>query len=310
MKDWNNLIADENLIINKHFTAGRGGHKIQFVVLHHNAGNLTIQQCWNTWQTRQASAHYQVQADGKIGQLVHDKDTAWHAGNLQANYKSIGIEHADSSLAPNWAISEETLDNGAHLVAAICKAYGLGRPTWGKNVFPHKKFSSTACPASLAGSQNASYMARAQAYYDSMTGSSPAPASSAATPASSKSVFDIDADGYWGPDTNGALQTALGTPVDRVVSSQPAGNKTFIKCAHNGWEWVSNNKAVGSSVILAAEKVMKADGQYNGELDGIAGTGFANGICLRFNGQGDSKLDDPSLAVKRMQTRLRDTHKF
>lgn len=67
------------------------------------------------------------------------------------------------------------MDNGAHLVAALCKHYGLGRPQWGVNVFPHSHFSSTACPASIAGSQNADYMARAQAWYDKMTGTASAP---------------------------------------------------------------------------------------------------------------------------------------
>ena len=78
-----------------------------------------------------------------------------------------------------WAVSEACLDNGAHLVAAICKFYGLGRPQWGKNVFGHKDFSATACPASLAGSQHAAYMSRAQSWYDQMSGSAPAPAPAA-----------------------------------------------------------------------------------------------------------------------------------
>ncbi|WP_240628811.1 peptidoglycan recognition protein family protein [Trueperella pyogenes] len=71
--------------------------------------------------------HYQVDSNGRIGQLVWDRDTAWHAGNWEANTTSIGIEHADISSKP-WRISEACLDNGAHLVAAICHYYKLGRP--------------------------------------------------------------------------------------------------------------------------------------------------------------------------------------
>ena len=66
-------------------------------------------------------------------------------------------------------------------MAALCKRYGLGRPQWGVNVFPHSHFSATACPASIAGDQCADYMAKAQAYYDSMTGSHPAAESSPTT---------------------------------------------------------------------------------------------------------------------------------
>lgn len=169
MKDWNKLEPDEYKLLNKHFTSGRGSQKIRYVVIHHNGGNLTIQGCWSVWQTRAASAQYQVQSDGRIGQLVHDGDTAWHAGNFLANQRSIGIEHADISSNP-WRVSDAAIDNGAHLTAAVCKAYGLGEPTWMKNVFPHYYFSSTECPASLAGDQRDLYLARAKAYYESMNG--------------------------------------------------------------------------------------------------------------------------------------------
>ena len=206
MKSWNDLEPDEYAIVPVHFTPGRGGNKINKVVIHHNGGNLSIQQCYNVWLTRQASAHYQVDANGRIGQLVHDVDTAWHAGDFGANQTSIGIEHADISSSP-WRVSDATLDNGAHLVAAICKRYGLGRPQWGVNVFPHRQFSSTECPASLAGDQNAAYMAKAQAYYDQMTGAtSTGTATVKPAAATTKKYRDIK-----------ALQTAVKAAADNVA---------------------------------------------------------------------------------------------
>lgn len=174
MKSWENLEADENLILSTHMTKGRQGCKVDKIVVHHNAGNLTARQIYDVWQTREASAHYQVAVDGRVSQHVWDTDTAWHSGDWNANLTSIGVEHADISTDP-WSISEATLDNGAHLVAALCKRYGLGRPQWRVNVFPHSDFTSTSCPASLAGDQNAAYMARAQAWYDKMTGTASAP---------------------------------------------------------------------------------------------------------------------------------------
>lgn len=204
MKNWENIEADENLILNKHFTPGRAG-TINKIVLHHNAGNLTIRGCYNVWQDREASAHYQVQSDGRIGQLVWDKDTAWHAGDFNANATSIGIEHADCQTRP-WMISAACLENGAHLVAALCKYYKLGRPTWMKNVFPHSHFSATECPASIAGSQNAAYMKRAQEWYDAMTKGSSKPAPKPAKkpapkPAKKKDINTIAQEvikGAWG----------------------------------------------------------------------------------------------------------------
>lgn len=163
MRDWSNLVADEAYWMGKHYTRGRRGKQIRAVVLHHNAANLSLRGCWETWQTRQASAHYQVDINGRIGQYVHDGDMAWHAGN--ANSYTIGIEHANNRLAPAWTISEATLDNGAHLVAALCHAYGLGEPKWGANVFPHQYFMNTGCPGAIAGTQRDQYMNRAKAWY-------------------------------------------------------------------------------------------------------------------------------------------------
>ena len=177
MKNWETVDADEVRILSKHFSQGRGGHKVEFIGIHHNAGNLSIQQTYNVWQNRPASAHYQVDINGRIGQLVWDRDTAWALGNFNMNQRSINIEHANNTgAAGGWTISEATLENGAHLVAALCKAFNLGRPVWGQNVRPHSQISPTACPGAIGGAQRDAYMARAQYWYDQMTGSKPAPA--------------------------------------------------------------------------------------------------------------------------------------
>lgn len=202
MKNWDTLEADVDKIIGVHYTPGRDGRKITGIVLHHNAAKLTVQGCYDTWQTREASAHYQVEETGLIGQLVWDSDTAWHAGDWEANLTTIGIEHANNDTT-NWTISDATLDNGAHLVAALCKFYGLGHPTWMVNVFPHSHFSPTACPGQIAGTQNAAYMARAQAYYDQMTGASGSTSTPSAPAGGTKSVEDVAREviaGQWGND--------------------------------------------------------------------------------------------------------------
>lgn len=145
--DWENLNANVNKILNVHYSSGRFGRGIEHVVIHYNAGNLTVEGCYGVWQNREASAHYQVEDGGRIGQLVWDRNTAWHAGNWNENCRSIGVEHANRS---DGTVSETCLDAGAHLVAAICVYYGLGRAEWRKNVFPHWDFQSTSCRGRLA----------------------------------------------------------------------------------------------------------------------------------------------------------------
>ena len=174
--DWMNVEPDVYRLINKHYTPGRGGQKIKYIVRHHNAGILTIDGCWQVWQDRPASAHYQVENSGRIGQLVNDSDTAWHAANQLRNQQSIGIEHANSGGADqDWPISDTVIKQGARLAAALCRYYKLGRPEYGKNIRDHKETGSTSCPYHLAygGKYHQAWMNEAQRFYDELTGKSP-----------------------------------------------------------------------------------------------------------------------------------------
>lgn len=168
--DWENVRADVEKIMPHNYTAGRSS-AIKCIVIHHMAGNLTVEGCYNVWTGgRQASCHYAVESSGRIGQLVYDNDTAWHCG--EGNAYSIGIEHADTQVNGAWVFTDECLDAGAHLVAALCKFYDLGRPEWLVNVFGHNNMpnTATACPVTLGNTLNAKYMSMAQDYYDEMTG--------------------------------------------------------------------------------------------------------------------------------------------
>ncbi|MGJ4127578.1 N-acetylmuramoyl-L-alanine amidase [Corynebacterium macclintockiae] len=178
--DWLNVEPDVYRLINKHYTPGRGGQKIKYIVRHHNAGVLTIDGCWQVWQTRPASAHYQVENSGRIGQLVNDSDTAWHAANQLRNQQSIGIEHANCGGAnQDWPISDTVIKQGARLAAALCRYYRLGRPEYGKNIKDHRETGQTSCPYHLAkgGKYHNAWMAEAQRFYDELTrGKTPKPA--------------------------------------------------------------------------------------------------------------------------------------
>ena len=200
--NFDTLEADVNMLVPVHYTSGRGGNQIEFVGIHYNAGDLTVEGCYNVWLNREASAHYQVESNGRTGQLVWDGDTAWALGNFPANQKSINIEHANK---PDGTITEACLDTGAHLVAALCKYYGLGRPEWDVNVFPHKHFSATSCPGQIYGSQKDAYIQRAQMWYDKMVNPEPAPKPVTPLPDALKNYTDLDPDAWY----ISALDTAV-----------------------------------------------------------------------------------------------------
>jgi hypothetical protein len=172
MKNWWTLDADVVLLVNSNRrTRGRNGKRIDKVVIHHNAGINTVESVWRVWLTREASAHYQVESGGRIGQLVWDNDTAWHAANQYVNETSIGIEVSNSSGSPGWNITDKAVEESAHLTAAICRFYKLGRPVSGGNVRYHRNFTNTSCPLHLApgGRYHARFMDRARFWYDQMT---------------------------------------------------------------------------------------------------------------------------------------------
>ena len=224
--DWKNLNADVNKILNTHYTSGRSGRKINKIIIHYNAGDLTVEGCYSVWQNRPASAHYQVESSGRIGQLVWDSDTAWHASNWDANCSSIGIEHANKE---GGYISEACLDAGAHLVAALCKYYGLGRPQWKVNVFPHNHFAATSCPGRLQDEQRDAYMQKAQQWYDQMMNGAESPSTPSTGKKTSEEVAREVVAGKWG---NGADRknrlTSAGYNYDAVqakVNEKSYGSK-------------------------------------------------------------------------------------
>lgn len=299
--DFEGLHADKDMILTKHFTKGRGGKKINKIVIHYNAANLTIEGCYSVWQNREASAHYQVEEGGRIGQLVHDWDTAWHAGNFAVNQTSIGIEHANR---PDGTVSAKCLEAGAHLVAALCKFYGLGKPQWGVNVFPHKSFSATACPGQLYGSQKDAYIQRAQEWYSAMTDGKPVPKPQPPKPSQPVSN-SIAVDGYWGKDTTRGAQKLFNTPVDGLVSSQSNAWRNKYKACTSGWEWVIPHAAKGSQLIVAMQKWLADGGFYHGELDGLAGRNFWRGLERAAGYEADEKgLEAPSNTVKWLQRKI------
>lgn len=133
-----------------HYTSGRSGAKVDKIVIHHMATtNYDIVP--DIWKTREASAHYGIGKNGEIRAYVDEANTAWHAGNWNANISSIGIEHCNSSGAPSWDINQETIDVSAKLCADIAKRYGLGKLVVNQNIFPHSYFSATSCPGQLLG---------------------------------------------------------------------------------------------------------------------------------------------------------------
>lgn len=120
------------LLTTHKFNEGRRSEIVQIVM--HTAGfsevpngaRMLAEQLADVGKwTRDASWHYAVD-NAQIVQSVLDKDTAWHANEV--NDWSIGIELvAREQYASEWqdAYSRAELDLAERLVAKLCRTYGI-----------------------------------------------------------------------------------------------------------------------------------------------------------------------------------------
>ncbi len=100
-------------------------YPLPFVLIHDVEG--TAQDALTIFQnaSNAVSAHYIVDSDGTIYQVIHEKDIAYHAGNFWYNARSIGIEHAGfDATGYQWYNATEYLAS-AKLVAYLCNKYNI-----------------------------------------------------------------------------------------------------------------------------------------------------------------------------------------
>lgn len=116
------------------------------VTFHHNGGRLSLAGILEVWKTRPASAHFQVDNVGRVGQYVGVQEYAWATGNTQGNISSISIEMADKTLAPKWEIDPVTWRSAARLAGWLFANVIEGRPRpTSSNVHVHHFWKSTDC---------------------------------------------------------------------------------------------------------------------------------------------------------------------
>lgn len=138
------------------FYPGRDGHVIDKIVLHTMVGWIASADASFHNPFREASAHFGVRVDGALWQWVQVWDTAYHAGNIDVNVTSIGIEHEDGG-DYNGVRPEALYDRSARLVAQFCQENNIPcvRGTGGPGVYDHRDIkvifggNATACPDAL-----------------------------------------------------------------------------------------------------------------------------------------------------------------
>lgn len=147
-------------------------YKIDMIVVHCMAGNLSIETCGKLFAnpSKQASSHYGIGSDGRIGQYVEEKYRAWTTGGSMSvnglsgsdiDHRAITIEVANCTLAPWWAITGEAMNSLILLLADIAKRNGIPKLLWANDkslvgkmadgrpvqtLALHRWFAKKACP--------------------------------------------------------------------------------------------------------------------------------------------------------------------
>ncbi len=221
--------------------SSRGGVAIDTFLIHHQAStddDATIREM--VTGSRQVSANYTIDSNGRITGVVDEEDRAWTSGSEYDGGKgaawdcrSITVEIANSAGAPDWPISQEAINAAAELLIDLQKRYGI------KNILGHRdlwlQFQAsypTYCPGPEKVAEitaRATQLANGSAVFTPYAGGS-APVSyptvwngydvATIQRLLTTAGFPTTADGLYGPDTAAkvtAFQAAHGLAQDGNV---------------------------------------------------------------------------------------------
>ena len=262
-----------------------GSRTIDYVVFHYtgNSKDTAIANAnYFMGANRNASAHYFVD-DTSIYQSVDANDKAWHCGtsgsyyhNSCRNSNSIGIEMCCT--AGNYKVSAKTLENAAQLGAALCRYLGI--TDIDKYVLRHYDVTHKKCPAQMAGSDNAEWVAFKKRIKEILAGAS----ASATKDTKIDTVKEVqtwlnktykaglNVDGDYGPKTKEALikvlQKSLGVNDDGIYGPK---TNSAIK---------NNNLKKGSSgeMVKVLQGLLVCNGYASAYVDGDYGNGTVQAV--------------------------------
>lgn len=144
---------------------GRRGQKITKIAIHHAAGVINGRNLAGVFvpRSRRASANYNLVSDGVIVLGVDESNRPWTTSSAWCDNRAVTIEVGNSTVGPQWLISDYVMNRLIDLVTDICERNGIYPCTYtgGKDgvLQMHKWYARTSCPGSYIFSKF-SYIAR------------------------------------------------------------------------------------------------------------------------------------------------------
>lgn len=127
------------------YEPGRRGNTVEEIVLHWTTASLDSTIGHFLSPTAGVSAHYIIDRDGLLYQMVDEKDTAYHAGDFPINLRSIGIEHVGGPAYDGF--TDEQYATSHDLVSELAERFGFLVSSF--TVFGHRDVVPTQCPGVL-----------------------------------------------------------------------------------------------------------------------------------------------------------------
>jgi len=125
---------------------------IDRITIHHFAGNSTIEGVsgWLADAVRQASYNYGIGSDGRIVQIVEERNRSWASSSPANDHRAVVIGVANDTLAPNWTVSDTAFEKLIDLCVDICQRNNIPGffydGTSKGSLTRHNMFSNQVCP--------------------------------------------------------------------------------------------------------------------------------------------------------------------
>lgn len=123
--------------LSPHCTKPRQG-KIKGISIHTMAGPGSVEGCGQVFQTSEASSHYGIGPDGRIGQYVLEENRAWCCSH-KVDHQVVTIEVSSiQSYQEPYECTEAAFDSLIDLCVDICRRNGIKKLIWkeGKQYCP------------------------------------------------------------------------------------------------------------------------------------------------------------------------------
>lgn len=123
--------------LSPHCTKPRQG-KIKGISIHTMAGPGSVEGCGQVFQTSEASSHYGIGPDGRIGQYVLEENRAWCCSH-KVDHEVVTIEVSSiQSYQEPYECTEAAFESLIDLCVDICQRNGIKKLVWkeGKQYCP------------------------------------------------------------------------------------------------------------------------------------------------------------------------------